>query len=371
MLIYLLVALCVALLFCFVFLGLSHLSERKNKNNQQQCASLECSVQEDCCDSMKPDLSSSVNLNKASQGLSVFADFENDNPTVDEIIADHRNGSYIGISQQLTNQLNAQLAQHCKLPNQMLLSASAITDSSGASLLNCHQLNNQINNQLNNQLSNQLNNQVNNRFASTFSPTHHYNNGYNGLSDYGSEKYDFFPNAMYSNDAGGSPQKITSVPQSASFYNMQTYTPIYTSPANQTIVGATYQQQSAAPPTGVQPQQTQTTFQQLQPAQLLISSQSDNENGSTTTTMTTIGSQTDSSSSSTEMAGNSANGLLHGNPMHAALHHNPVHNSVHNHHQVNSISPSNFTNPVTLQILTTPQHLNDVQLTEATVFQPL
>ena len=351
-----LVALCIALAFCFAFLGLSHLSERKAKakNARQQCASLECSVQEDCCDSMKPDLSSSVNLAKGDRALSVFADFENDNPTVDEIIADHRNGSYIGISQQLTSQLNAQLAQHCKsLPNQMLLSAGTIADSS---LLNCHQLNNQLNNQLNSQLNSQLSNQINNRFASTFSPSHHHYN-YNGM-DYASEKYDTFQNAIYPSDAG-SPQKIASVPQSASFYNMQTYTPIYTSPANQTIVGAAYQQ--AAAPQVVQ--QTQTTFQQLQPAQLLISSQqSDNENGSTTTTMTTIGSQTDSSASSTEMAGNSTNGLLHGGQMHAPLY--PVHS-----HQVNS--PSSFNNPVTLQILTTPQHLNDAQLTEAAVFQPM
>lgn len=357
-----LVALCVALAFCFVFLGLSHLSERKTKSKQQRpCASLECSVQEDCCDPTKPDLASSLNLGKTERGLSVYANFESDNPSVDEIIADHRNGSYIGISQQLTSQLNAQLAQHCKtMPNQMLF-----TDSSGADLLNCHQFNNQLNNQLNSQLSNQ----INNRLASTFSPTHHHYN-YNGV-DYATEKYDF-QNAMYPNDTG-SPAKIA-VPQSASFYNMQTYTPIYTSPANQTIVGAAYQQAAIPQQTAVQ--QTQTTFQQLQPAQLLISSQqSDNENGSTTTTMTTIGSQTDSSTSSTDqMAGNSANGLLHGNQCGGGgggqMHHAPLYNTVHN-HQINSISPSNFNNPVTLQILTTPQHLNDVQLTEAAVFQPM
>lgn len=350
LLIYLLIALCVALLFCFIFLGLSHLTEKKNKKNDPQCASLECSVQEDCCDS-KPDLSSSVSLNKANQGLSIFAGFEADNPAEDEIIGElHRNGSFIRISQQLNNQLNAQL-QHCKPISSSMLLSAAVSDSSAAGLLNYHQLNNQINSQLSNQFSNQMNNRFT---SSTFSPTHH-NHNYNSI-----DKYNFLQNTMYQTDQiNSSPQKITSVPQSASFYNMQTYTPIYTSPTNhQTIVGnVPFQPQNT-----IQQQQSQTTFQQLQPAQLLISNQSDNENGSTTTTMTTIGSQTDSSASSTEMQITNGNNSLNG------IH--PTHTSAHNvyNNQINSISPSNF-NPVTLQILTTPSHLNDVQLSEATVFQ--
>lgn len=333
------------------------------KSQEQQCSSLDFSVQDDCCDS-KPDFSDSVNLNKLNHVSSVYPGFEEDN-TIDDGSGElNRNSSFIGMQQQLHNPLSSQLAhqQNCKsISNQILFSTNG-NDSVG--LLNCHQLNNQINHH--------------NRFASTFSPTHHHQN--HNQNNYNSiDKYNFFQNTIYSTDSN-SPQKIAnSVPQSASFYNMQTYTPIYTSAtaANQAILGA-YTQQALQQQQQQQQQQPQTTFQQLQPAQLLISNQSDNENGSTTTTMTTIGSQTDSSSS-TEIANNSANGILHANisnmnnlntlnnlnnlsnnqQIHTPLLNNQLHNN-----QANTLSPSNY-NPVTLQILTTPQHLNDanVQLT--------
>jgi hypothetical protein len=102
---YLLVALCVALVACFGFLAGGHMLDRRGGSTGSSDKVDACHMQskEETTSCLGKKSPSKAGVGKSSE--STFDDFDDDGPSVDDIIGElHRNTSYMAISHQL-NQL--------------------------------------------------------------------------------------------------------------------------------------------------------------------------------------------------------------------------------------------------------------------------